>query len=91
MPSSLFTDDIGLLNLDLLALPPSNDNQSTGAPLRGARHSGWGINADGEWIVKDGKGMLWLPPEYRVMKSAVVGPTVAIACRSGCVLVMKFS
>lgn len=86
----LFTD-IGLLNLDLPALPPAIDNQSTDATLRGVRHSGWGISSDGIWIVKDGKNMLWLPLEYRVEESAVVGSTVAIGCRSGRVLVMKFS
>lgn len=32
------TDNIGLLNLDLLALITANFNQSTGAPLHGARH-----------------------------------------------------
>jgi hypothetical protein len=58
MTSSLFsTDNIGLLNLDLLALRPATDNQSTDALLRGVRRPGWGINADGVWVVKDGKGI----------------------------------
>ncbi|KAH7201470.1 hypothetical protein DER44DRAFT_669052 [Fusarium oxysporum] len=92
MTSSLFpTDNIGFLNLDLLALRPATDNQSTDAPLRGVRRSGWGINADGVWVVKDGKWMLWLSPGYRVMESAVVGATVATGCRSARLLVMKFS
>jgi WD40 repeat protein len=86
----LFTD-VGLLNLDLPALSPAIDNHSTDATLRGVRHSGWGISTDGIWIVKDGKNMLWLPPEYRMEESAVVGSMVAIGCRSGRVLVMKFS
>ncbi|KAM5353453.1 hypothetical protein ACJ41O_000103 [Fusarium nematophilum] len=91
MINSLLSTDIGLLNLDLPALPPVIDSQSSGATLRGVRHSGWGISTDGVWIVKDGKGMLWLPPECRVMESVVMGSTVAIGCRSGRVLVMKFS
>ncbi|KAM6516800.1 hypothetical protein FSOLCH5_007742 [Fusarium solani] len=91
MTNSLLSTNIGLLNLDLPALPPAIGNRSTDANLRGVRHCGWGISTNGVWIVKDGKGMLWLPPEYRVMKSAVVGSTVAIGCRSGRVLVMKFS
>ncbi|KAH7169753.1 WD40-repeat-containing domain protein, partial [Fusarium flagelliforme] len=91
MTNSLLSTDIGLLNLDLLALPPTTDTRLTDATLRDVRHSGWGISTDGVWIVKDGKGMLWLPPEYRGMESAVVGSTVAIGCRSGRVLVMKFS
>ncbi|EXK78038.1 hypothetical protein FOQG_17268 [Fusarium oxysporum f. sp. raphani 54005] len=89
--NSLLSTDIGLLNLDLPALPPAIDNRSTDATFRGVRHSGWGISTDGVWIVKDGKGMLWLPMEYRGMKSAVVDSTVAIGSRSGRVLVMKFS
>ncbi|EWZ27762.1 hypothetical protein FOZG_18520 [Fusarium oxysporum Fo47] len=91
MTKSLLFTDIGPLNLDLPALPPCIDNQSTDLTLWGVRHSGWGISTDGVWIVKDGKAMLWLPPEYRMMKSAVVGSTVAIGCRSGRVLVMKFT
>ncbi|KAH6885000.1 NACHT domain-containing protein [Thelonectria olida] len=54
-------------------------------------HSGYGISADDLWIVKDGKNMLWLPPEYRAGASAVAELTVAIGCRSGRVLVMSFS
>ncbi|KAK7219802.1 hypothetical protein V2G26_007805 [Clonostachys chloroleuca] len=89
--NSLLSTDIGLLNLDLPVLPPAIDNGSTDATLQSVRHCGWGISTDSVWITKDGKGMLWLPPQYRVMKSAVVGSTVAIGCRSGRVLVMKFS
>ncbi|KAH7207377.1 WD40-repeat-containing domain protein, partial [Fusarium oxysporum] len=89
--NSLLSTDIGPLNLDLPALSPAIDNGSTDATLQSVRHSSWGISTDSVWIVKDGKGMLWLPPEYRVMKSAVVGSTVAIGCHSGRVLLMKFS
>jgi len=35
--------------------------------------------------------MLWLPPDYRESKLAVVGSTVAIGYHTGRVLVMKFS
>ncbi|KAH6988601.1 hypothetical protein EDB80DRAFT_172177 [Ilyonectria destructans] len=88
--SRLFTN-IGLLNLDLPAIPPAIDVQSPEAISRGASHSGYGISTDGVWIVKDEKGMLWLPAECRGPASAVVGSTVAIGCVSGRVLVMKFS
>ncbi|WKT54165.1 hypothetical protein QSH57_004749 [Fusarium oxysporum f. sp. vasinfectum] len=87
--NALLSTDIGLLNLDHLA--PAIDDQSTELTLRGVRHSGWGISTDGVWIVKDGKEMLWLPPDYRGAKAAIVRSTVAIGCRSGRVLVMKFS
>ncbi|KAH7189691.1 uncharacterized protein B0J16DRAFT_397650 [Fusarium flagelliforme] len=87
--NTLLSTDIGLLNLDHLA--PAIDDQSTELTLRGVRYSGWGISTDGVWIVKDGKEMLWLPPDYRGDKAAIVRSTVAIGCRSGRVLVMKFS
>ncbi|KAH7159301.1 hypothetical protein DER46DRAFT_382282 [Fusarium sp. MPI-SDFR-AT-0072] len=88
--NSLLSTDIGLLNLDLPALPPAIDIQSTEAVSGGTSHSGYGISTDGVWIVKDEKGMLWLPAEYRASASAVVGSTVALGCGSGRVLVMKF-
>lgn len=91
MTSSRLSTDIRLLNLDLLPLPPAINSQSTEAVLRGASHSGYGISTDGIWVVKDEKGMLWLPAEYRASESAVVGSTVAIGCHSGRILVMKFS
>ncbi|EXL40444.1 hypothetical protein FOCG_17066 [Fusarium oxysporum f. sp. radicis-lycopersici 26381] len=91
MTSSRLFTDIGPLNLDLPALPPAIDSQSTEAASRGVSHSGYGVSTDGVWIVKDERRMLWLPPEYRAVGLAVVGLTVAIGCHSGRVLVMKFS
>ncbi|KAI8668591.1 Vegetative incompatibility protein HET-E-1 [Fusarium keratoplasticum] len=89
--SSLLSTDIGLLNLDLTTLPSAIDTQSTEVVSRDTSHSGYGISSDGVWIVKDEKGMLWLPAEYRASASTVVGSTVAIGCLSGRVLMMKFS
>ncbi|KAH7187803.1 hypothetical protein DER44DRAFT_736509 [Fusarium oxysporum] len=89
--NSLLSTDIGLLNLGLPALLSAINSRSTDATLRSVRQSGWGISIDGIWVVKDGKGVLWLPQEYRVEESAVVGSAVAIGCRSGRVLLMKFS
>ncbi|RSL86770.1 hypothetical protein CDV31_016354 [Fusarium ambrosium] len=88
--NSLLSTDIGLLNLDHPALPPTIDDQSTAITLRSVRHSGWGMSTDGVWIVKDREEMLWLPPDYRG-GPAVIRSMVAIGCRSGRVLVMKFS
>ncbi|KAH7187791.1 quinon protein alcohol dehydrogenase-like superfamily, partial [Fusarium oxysporum] len=86
----LLSTDIGLLNLGLPALLSAINSRSTDATLRSVHQSGWGISIDGIWVVKDGKGVLWLPQEYRVEESAVVGSAVAIGCRSGRVLLMKF-
>lgn len=49
------------------------------------------IPCDGTWITKEGKRLIWLPPEYRPRVSAVFGDTVAIGCPSGRVLIMRFS
>ncbi|WAO93526.1 Hypothetical protein NCS54_01107600 [Fusarium falciforme] len=89
--SSHLSTDIGLLSLDIPALPSTIESQPTDAVSRGISHTGYGVSTDGVWIMKDEKTMLWLPPEYRAEKSAVVGSTVAIGSRSGRVLVMKFS
>ncbi|KAI8654220.1 NACHT domain-containing protein [Fusarium sp. Ph1] len=91
--NSLLSTDIGLLNLDHLALSvlPTIDDPSTKITLRDVRHSGWGISTDGVWIIKDGKKMLWLPPDYRGGQPAVARSTVAIGYVSGRVVVMKFS
>ncbi|KAL7763948.1 hypothetical protein ACKLNR_005093 [Fusarium oxysporum f. sp. zingiberi] len=89
--NSLLYTDIGLLNLYHPALPPAVDDRSTEITLRGVSHSGWGISTNGVWIVQDRKEMLLLPPDYRAGETAVAGSTVAIGCRSGRVLVMKFS
>ncbi|PNP52713.1 hypothetical protein FNYG_15804 [Fusarium nygamai] len=87
MTNSRLSTDIGVLNLNL----PPVETRLTQASLQDVSHCGYGISADGVWIVKDGEGQLWLPLEYRASESAVVGSTVAIGCRSGYVLVIKFS
>ncbi|KAG8664318.1 uncharacterized protein FPOAC1_013656 [Fusarium poae] len=89
--NALLSTDIGLLNLDRPALPPVINDRSAEITLPRVSHSGWGISADGEWIVEDGKKMLWLPPDYRGGRPAIDRSTVAIGYHSGRVLVMKFS
>ncbi|KAI9903260.1 hypothetical protein N3K66_002612 [Trichothecium roseum] len=70
-----------------------DDNQSVGAAAvsyyidRGS----YGISLDNRWIVKGGKILLWLPPDFRPRNSAVFGSTVAISTNSDRVLVMKFA
>ncbi|KKO98596.1 hypothetical protein THAR02_09295 [Trichoderma harzianum] len=51
----------------------------------------YSLSSDETWIMKDNKPLIWLPPEYRPNVSAVFGPTVAIGCMSGRVLIMRFS
>ncbi|KAM0254754.1 hypothetical protein ACHAQJ_006470 [Trichoderma viride] len=87
--SRLYTN-LGALDLDLApvtgVLPTQRSSHQTGL-------HGYGIDRNKEWIVKDGKPMLWLPQEYRLGDCAVVGSTVIIGCGSGLgrVLILRFS
>ena len=86
--SRLYTD-IGVLNLDMLtseAMPLVNQ-----ALWRHSHCYGFGVGVDGVWIMKGGQRVLWLPPEYRPVVSAVAGSRVGLGCRSGRVLTMGFS
>ncbi|KAH7190423.1 WD40-repeat-containing domain protein, partial [Fusarium oxysporum] len=49
------------------------------------------FSADKAWIMRNSERLLWLPPEYRPTKSAVMGSSTAIACSSGRVLLLKLS
>ena len=42
------------------------------------------------WITWDGNYLLWLPPEYRPVESAVKKNRVGIGCGSGVVYVLNF-
>ncbi|KAF7524678.1 hypothetical protein G7054_g11335 [Neopestalotiopsis clavispora] len=87
----LYTN-LGLLDLRSPNPAPISIAQATeDAFLPSASHLGYGISNDKAWVVKDGKNILWLPPQYRPAESTVVGSRIAIGCHSGCVLVMQFS
>ncbi|KAF4945037.1 hypothetical protein FGADI_12296 [Fusarium gaditjirri] len=89
--SQLYTD-IGILDLEVPNPTPYVSAESMGiTTLPGYDRSSYCINIDGEWIVKDGKNVLWLPPNYRPACSHVFESTVAAGYESGRVLIMKFS
>ncbi|OHX00891.1 NACHT and WD40 domain protein [Colletotrichum incanum] len=52
---------------------------------------GYGISKDGTYIMKGRKRVLWLPVEYRSSEIAVFGETIAIGCKLGRVVFIKFS
>ncbi|KAH6855522.1 hypothetical protein B0I37DRAFT_350689 [Chaetomium sp. MPI-CAGE-AT-0009] len=52
---------------------------------------GYGLSSNWAWIACHGENVLWLPLEYRILSCAVLGPMVAIGCRSGKVLILVFS
>ncbi|KAK1241360.1 hypothetical protein MKX08_001334 [Trichoderma sp. CBMAI-0020] len=51
----------------------------------------YSISSDKAWITRNNKPLVWLPVEYRPSALAVFGATVTTGCRSGRVLVMRFS
>ncbi|KAL2198599.1 hypothetical protein P885DRAFT_32988, partial [Corynascus similis CBS 632.67] len=52
---------------------------------------GYGLNRNNTWITYQGENLLWLPPEYRPLSSAIIGTTVSVGCFSGRVLIFRFS
>lgn len=52
---------------------------------------GWTISEDRCWVNCNGRSVLWLPPEYRPVRSAVATEKLAIGCSSGNVLVLGFA
>lgn len=43
-----------------------------------------------QWIILNGKKLLWLPPEALSYRSAVKDKTLALGCHSGRICFMKF-
>ncbi|KAH7309922.1 hypothetical protein B0I35DRAFT_440850, partial [Stachybotrys elegans] len=76
----LYTE-VGALDL---ALPFSRAIQSIDdAPRHDSTRSGYGISGNAIWILNGTEKVLWLPPEYRPVHSAILGSTIGIGCRSG--------
>lgn len=79
------------------AKPPlandDDDNQSAGTAAVSyyTDRGSYGISLDNRWIVKGGKNVLWLPPDFRPRNSAAFGSTVVISTNSDRVLVMRFA
>ncbi|KAL7797848.1 quinon protein alcohol dehydrogenase-like superfamily [Trichoderma afarasin] len=51
----------------------------------------WTLSEDRCWINYNGRSVLWLPPEYRPVRSAVATQKLAIGCSSGNVLILGFT
>jgi hypothetical protein len=48
------------------------------------------IFLQGDWVALNGKEILWLPPNYRAISTAVYKGIVAIGCPSGRVVFLEF-
>src|SRR3569833_2767708 len=84
--------DIGTISLDPLSSLSSFRSSSIISPTsQEPYYDGYGISADNTWIMWNSERLLWLPPEYRPMTSAVTGSAIALGCQSGRVLIWRFS
>ena len=85
--------------------PDANSRYTTDGEDNGHEHGyryGYGLSADSRWVCRQEQSVLWLPPDYRPMSSAVrcfpshaattsdrlVESTVALGCRSGRVIIL---
>ena len=85
---SFSSDDCNLITqLGCIAL----DQPSLLLPIGTPNWSGYCLHANGSWITRNGKKVLWLPPEYRPVTSIVRKRTVAIGCASGQVLLISMT
>lgn len=105
-PTSLFLHtEIGVLalapNINPNPKPNSNppstlssshitSNLSTTSSLYEPQTRGLGLRPDETWIPWNARKLLWLPPDYRAICSAVAASTVAIGCMSGRVFIIRF-
>ena len=51
----------------------------------------YGVLSDRQWISWNGSPVLWLPPDFRPLCSATFPLGVTIGCRSGRVIIFRFS
>ncbi|KAL2886886.1 Vegetative incompatibility protein HET-E-1 [Ceratocystis lukuohia] len=57
---------------------------------RSSELDNYGISSDGVWVLREQKRVLWLPPSYRPVKSAIARQGVAFSTSSNRIIVMRF-
>ncbi|KAH6871199.1 NACHT domain-containing protein [Thelonectria olida] len=82
--------DAGAFELTVPSPSPSPPAASS-PPHHPLQRRGYGISADDVWITYQGRNLLWLPSEYRPATLAIAASTVALGCRSGRVLLFRFT
>ncbi|KAL7620466.1 hypothetical protein AAE478_009461 [Parahypoxylon ruwenzoriense] len=71
-----------ITDIGILPLPKSLDiNPPPTTPQQPRNDHHLGINK--EWITCNGRNLLWLPHDYRPLRSAVTAQTIAVGCGSG--------
>ncbi|KAF1960416.1 WD40 repeat-like protein [Byssothecium circinans] len=75
---SCLRTDIGLIkNISLAS--DATISMNAQKPL----YQGAAVSSDGVWITYDSENLLWMPPEYRLSRSAVFGEMIGIGVGSG--------
>ena len=85
--SQYLRTEIGAIVLDVLLASGTAPSRTV---HQKPQYQGLGISSDRTWIMCNSKNLLWLPQEYRPVRSAVTALTVAIGCASGRVLIFSF-
>jgi hypothetical protein len=88
--SSVHTE-MGTLSLDPSPSFINFVSSAVASTSQQPHYNGYGINADGTWIIWNSERVLRLSPEYRPTTSAVAGSMVVLVCLSGRVLIWQFS
>ena len=73
-----------------ICLSLSSDQRRTEVVPELPRFKGYGVSSDDTWITWNSDNLLWLPPEYRPVTTAVGLSNICIGCSSGRVLTFTF-
>ncbi|KAL5088772.1 hypothetical protein Trisim1_006187 [Trichoderma cf. simile WF8] len=85
--STIITDRT-ITSLD--ELPQRSEASGSFGHHKDPKAMGWTLSEDRCWVNCNGLGVLWLPPEYRPVRSALATQKLAIGCSSGNVLILGF-
>ncbi|RSM09875.1 hypothetical protein CEP52_003927 [Fusarium oligoseptatum] len=71
------------MDLEALSIDSPQLAEAAWAALEADHYAGFELSDGGDWISKDEKQVLWLPPEFQASCYAVAGNVVVISCQSG--------
>ncbi|KAK7928759.1 hypothetical protein PG985_005757 [Apiospora marii] len=78
-----FSKDSSHLLTDVGATAIGTQPSQLSTPQREVSCLGYGISEDRSWITWHGNHLLWLPPDFRPVRSAVAGSLIVVGCASG--------
>ncbi|KAK7928421.1 hypothetical protein PG985_005419 [Apiospora marii] len=84
-----FSPNSSHLLTDIGAIAIGTQPSQSSPPQREVSRLGYGISEDRSWITWHGNYLLWLPPDFRPVSSAVAGSLITIGCASGRVVFIE--